>query len=379
MIAGLARQGSSLGHVQALGNELLAQQQGRRPWVLFGDPAGDCGPIESLELGRPFDGSAHLRVFAARSSLPAIVSVQPPVGELVRGHRHLVLLPGAPHGPAPVQLVDASAALEHRFEQLARWQARLDRAAAIERSLHCHAAAHAHAEDFDEALLASMRKRARLELLHQAGLTLYQEIREHGVWTNKLDPLLAELDRAAAAWSEQLARMLVDFLLLQQFESSLVAGWQCERWDPRRTCARCEVALKGVRASDPLRALAPRLRSWCPNCDAMQLRPEHVELRVRLPATLADGQTCTIEVELDSGCAPPPPGLLVAVLVDKGTGQPMFTASEWVSTATHVFRFELPAKISATLHTLELAWVCELDVSLVRLRSVGLARPYAGR
>ena len=54
---------------------------------------------------------------------------------------------------------------------------------------------------FDEALLTLMKRRARLELLHQAGLTVSEDVRAHGVWAPKLTGILRELDRAAAAWA----------------------------------------------------------------------------------------------------------------------------------------------------------------------------------
>jgi hypothetical protein len=380
MITGLGHDGVPLGTICRLGNEVYQKQLGEKPLVLLGDPAPGSPALELSVVGQslPLGAETSMRVFVVPSSLPEVVLPEPACCELVRAERTLLVIPHDGPLPDALLLQDAGPRLSQAKAELMRWSSRLDSADQLERTIACYFAREGASEEVAQSLRTLMDKRAQIGVYIQAALTLAEEVGRTGVWTDSLEGVLLALPQHVANWDQQLALLLRDHLLLGGLESLLLSGLELELYEPGEACQRCGIALNGVTGRHWARSLPPRSKLSCPCCDFVYA-PATGAARpaVHLPAELKRGAPCNVTVSWPSAGETGPGAcrrFFAAVLVDKGRGEKILQQAGEVAEGSLRLEFCLPHSLTANLHTFELAWVEQLDVSFIRLRSVGVAQ-----
>ena len=361
----LLGRGVGAGHVASLLNDVRERRTGDRPYLIFGDPAGLPVPIVTVDVGCPVDVGDPGLVVVARSDGRAAAEVgrlEPvqPSSALVAVSRSLaVLLTSRAHAP-PVRILDAAPRLAARTRWFEAMGGRLTRAAHLERVV-----ARAAGAGPDAAAEALHGWRAVLESEIHAGLDRCEQARFMGIWDESIERHAASCSIAIQRWDEVLATRLADDLITD-VPDVLGHGLRRSTLSARGICGHCGGALDRIALSSPLADQPDQLVSECRFCATfVVVRDGAQEPQVRVDGPLTPGTVAKLDVVAPDDLVDLPDGRLVVDVRDSGLGWSFYRFHEQVGSLAAALDVAVPEGVSPDLHTLRVAWVRGLDVSVV--------------
>jgi hypothetical protein len=334
---------------------------------------GDRLPRTYALLGDPLSKAKPHR--AVLQSIPSEISIAEVIGErpatVARGAQAIYVVSGT-----PARVVDRAselAALETRCRRIA---ARMARANSLARTL---CSAFWREIQQSPKLTSSVSK--LISIHHQLEVELQQLYRQ--IWTYRRTGLfdrlpLEEGERSlgakVATWDELAARLLIGIPYLGT--AQIVSALTDAESPPARTdvpCARCGLMLWRNQMS--IAWLSDTRTRWeCPACGFAALNDDDggPVLSVTHPAAIEPKELCEFRLKLSPTLSGKTQ--ISYELKDKARNVVLLAGFAATSDTTWVLSGEMPALMAADLHTLQVAAVRDLSVSLVRARIAGVRR-----
>lgn len=370
-------QTGALGAVAQALNDIQFRRLGARPYLLFGDPAGETAlPPATVHQGEVQTGPAG-RVSVLDQPAPAgrrgVLALSGTDDQILTGARRVYLWPARRPGPGS-RLTDVTAAVEQSATWLQTIARRLNRAAMLEAAVPAQLAMR----DADTAQDMSTLRYVRLclEETVQSCLTYTDRSLLHGVCEPRLESLSERLRVQLAAWDRTCAVLLKRRLLGSIFDAA-VWGQRTAATSSPGVCDGCGTGLVALRATMPAGSPPDQWRTDCPVCGEHELwREGGSRLMLSALPPLRRGVTVPLTIsQRDSAGAArsrtgedTADGFLVVEARDVGRGRGFLSTVRPSSGQPVQIEVPVPGDLTCELHTLRVAWVRNLDVSSRRWR-----------
>jgi hypothetical protein len=251
---------------------------------------------------------------------------------------------------------------------------RAQRAASVERAIaRLYQLQISTSPEFQDALQCLSNLRIGLEEGVQEALQICELVRRRGVWMHSLDLWMDLCPLKVNLWDHQFCTLMLHHLFTGNFHGALTHGFTAAGQSEGPACDYCGSPLTTLRMADPLEYQLDQYIVECPSCGEQEVWWDGgVRLLVDLSSPLRPSSTNEINLRFSTPQILPLQnildGILVAELVDKGSGEVLFRLQERVKSNPYTLTIEVPAETTSELHTLRLAWIHGLYVTYLRRR-----------
>jgi len=370
--------GRSLTEIATLLNDLHAYGNGPQPYLLFGDPAHIDPVPQPVRDGGGRKGKAEAGIWVGElgnlSKCKVLgIDLDPPQIALQRGVR-MALIADA-RGCANPALVDRTTEFERFNSWIVRLTARLRRSQRLRAAVLRH---HPREVETSGAIWGPwcelLKLSRRLEFSVDEGVRLLAEIRQRGVWSRSVQTWRSHALLLVGMWDAQFSQLLDEHLLESDLHELLRDGF-CELTTRAGSaCPRCGCTLTEGSAAAPFIIAGKHRWHDCPTCGPREAWDQGLpRLEARPPNSIYAGGAVRMPVRLSRTAHPPldptGAGFLVTHLKDSGRGLVSYRNVERIPRRTCTLNIKVPSESTLEIHTLRLAFVRELGVTYLRLRT----------
>lgn len=367
MLTTMLHEGAGAGAVQCLANELHMRSEGRRPWVVIGDPAGR--PVPSVEAGE--DGAFPVppgrRAFriGMHQPEPGLVSLAAPAGTLQRGAQSGAVLRSDPESDAAGhgRLEDRTPAWLEQDEltaELERCVARSRRALLALADLWPHERQSLEASTAQLLAINAEAERLVHEQRHRLG-----QAAQMGCWDPDVPRFHAVIEDCLAIWDRSFAETIAGRVMGEGGAGLLTAGHHLLGRSEHGSCDRCGAPVTGATFGSDGRDEKVTVVS-CPVCgldEAWEGRGPRLGLVI--PETARLGTSIEVGVQLEDWDSERP-GWVVVQLRDNIRSTVIDSCTTVAEKRMHDVTLEMPVESPAGLCTVDAVWVRGMRVGFRR-------------